>query len=169
MGLPKENIKIQVVALSVLTTVLVNLIFYRQSIPISLLKKEGPSVPSPSPALPALPSVVPASQNEIILKELNSLRQDMVSSLNEIKNNQDKSQPLPTVDPNLVGGMVKIVSEQWEEVDVFEKALASSRIIGQLSFGNIYFYREKKDGWYQVELSLDKSGYVQSQFLKEFP
>ena len=93
----------------------------------------------------------------------------MVSSLNEIKNNQDKSQPLPTVDPNLVGGMVKIVSEQWEKVDVFEKALASSRIIGQLSFGNIYFYREKKDGWYQVELSLDKSGYVQSQFLKEFP
>ncbi|HCU55594.1 hypothetical protein A2574_02535 [Candidatus Shapirobacteria bacterium RIFOXYD1_FULL_38_32] len=161
-----ELSKLQTIALVVLTTILTDkfLIDHNQPLPPSTNITPPPSeliTPTPLNA---------NSQTEIILRELINLRKDMASSLNNPNTSANSNgSPTPTLSSSLLGGMVKINSPQWQKIDVYEKPLASSKIINNIFYDTIYFYRLKQDGWYQLDLDGNQLGWVQSQFLKEFP
>lgn len=63
--------------------------------------------------------------------------------------------------------MLEIADSKWQTIDVFEKPLASSKVISQANYGTIYFYESSQAGWYQIHLDLDTLGWIQSQFVKE--
>ncbi len=55
----------------------------------------------------------------------------------------------------------------WNSVDAFEKPQASSKIIGQISASQSYQILADQNNWYQLGLSANLSGWVQSQFIDE--
>lgn len=67
--------------------------------------------------------------------------------------------PTPTRQAKLKSG--------WKTVDAFEKPQASSKIIGQISEKLSYQILANQDNWYQLGLSANLSGWVQSQFIDE--
>ena len=93
----------------------------------------------------------------------------MNTTLNNIQTKTTTQDVGPTLTSSLIGGMVKISSPQWKRVDVYEKASTSSKIINSIAYDAIYFYTTKNDSWYQLNLDGGQSGWVQSQFLKEYP
>lgn len=170
---------VQIIAVSVLTTILTDkFLITRPTVvePVPAVLSEtdatkgaeptmgagetGPVTEEPTPA-------VQGSQNEIILKEIQNLRKDMVSTLNEMKTKEQAT--VPTLNPSLIGGMVKVSSPQWKYVDVFEKPLNGSKIISSLTYDTVYFYSQKVNGWYQLSLDGNVTGWTQEQYLKEFP
>lgn len=156
--------KLQIIALVVLTTILTDkfIINHSQitSVPSVLPNPTSISI-SPVPTIGT--TVAPnTSQNELILKEIQNLRKDMNSTLTNLQTQTSST-------PSLIGGMVKISSPQWKRVDVFEKPIASSKIVNSIVYDTIYFYSTKSDGWYQLSLDNGQSGFVQSTFLKDFP
>lgn len=166
-----ELTKIQTIALVVLTTILTDKFLINHNPSVTLSNTPTPTSVN-SPMLPA-ETTTPAttdSQTEIILRELINLRKDMAASLQQsTKQSNDNSAPAPTLTTSLLGGMVKISSPQWKKIDVYEKALASSKIINSITYDTIYFYRQKQNDWYQLDLDGGQLGWVQAQFLKEFP
>jgi hypothetical protein len=160
--------KIQIIGLCIITTILTDKFLIDHPSPPSVITPANtptPTIPIPTPSVSAV-----NSQNEIILRELLNLRKDMTASLNELKKQPPgNDSPAPTLNASLIGGMVKISSSQYPRLDVFEKPKSSTKIIGSLIYDTIYFYRQKTDGWYQLDLDGGQTGWVQSQFLKEFP
>jgi len=55
----------------------------------------------------------------------------------------------------------------WKSADVFEKALASSKIIGQLNSNSNYLLVSKENTWFQIKLLDGQNGWVQSVFVDE--
>jgi hypothetical protein len=169
-----ELSKLQIIALVILTTILTDKFLINHS--------QAPSVSniSPTPSLSQIQSLTPApvssssatsTQTEIILRELINLRKDLAASLEQSAKEQatTNTAPDPTLSASLLNGMVKINSSQWEKLDVYEKPLTSSKIINSIVYDTIYFYAQKQNGWYQLNLDGGQLGWVQSQFLKEFP
>jgi len=162
-----ELSKLQTVALVVLTTILTDKFLINHSYNNSNVSNQA--IVSPTPQISSTPNVqvspsVSASQNEVILKELQALNQKINNTPVPTK------EPIPTTTNSpLIGGMVKINSPQWTRLDVFEKASASSKIINSIVYDTIYFYASKSNGWYQLNLDGGQIGWVQAQFLKEYP
>ncbi|MFA7301588.1 MAG: SH3 domain-containing protein [Candidatus Shapirobacteria bacterium] len=154
--------KLQIIALVVLTTILTDKFLINHNLPVAtlpIIEKTISNTPIPTMVNVGTTISSNTSQNELILKEIQNLRKDIVAV----------REASTTVSPSLIGGMVKISSPQWKRVDVFEKPLASSKIVNSIVYDTIYFYSTKSDGWYQLSLDNGASGYVQSTFLKEFP
>ena len=163
-----ELSKLQVIALSVLTTVLTDR--FLTSRPPAATSQTPPTI-SPTPTAQVISNITPInSQNEIILREIINLRKDMTTTLDNLKNNNTNSaNPVPTLSTSALGGMVKISSPQWKRVEVYEKPIASSKVVNNLVYDSIYFYRQKQNSWYQLDLDGGQIGWVQSQFLTEYP
>jgi hypothetical protein len=162
--------KLQIIALVVLTTILTDKFLINHSYPVSSISNSITPTPIVTIAPMATSSAtVSSSQNELILKEIQNLRSDMNSTLNTIQTKNISSEAVPTLSSSLIGGMVKIASSQWKRVDVYEKPNTSSKIISSISYDTIYFYGQKTDGWYQLNLDGGLTGWTQSQFLKEYP
>lgn len=165
-----EMSKLQTIALVVLTTIITDkfLISHPSTaiVPVTTqndISTSSPtSIPVVSTPVPSPSSPPPNTQNELILKELQNLRKDLTSKTAS----GDTGSSLSTT---LIGGMVKISSPQWKRVDVYEKSTNTSKIINTISYDTIYFYTQKISGWYQLNLDGGQSGWVQSQFLKEYP
>lgn len=165
--------KLQIVALVVLTTIFTDKFLinhnYNNS-PITVISTPTPTLSqSPENTTPNV-SIVPTQpvyQNELILKELQNLRKEIVAVRNPVPTTTVMA--VSTLTPSLIGGMVKINSSQWKKVDVFERASASSKIINSIYYDVIYFYTSKTSSWYQLNLDGGQVGWVQSQFLKEYP
>ncbi|MFA6008190.1 MAG: SH3 domain-containing protein [Candidatus Shapirobacteria bacterium] len=166
-----ELSKLQIIALCVLTTIFTDKFLINHNYPIAT------SIPisSPTPIISQVQSLISTpsatnTQTEIILQELINIRKD-IASVNSQSNKvaTDSSSPAPTLTTSLLGGMVKISSPEWKRLDVYEKPLTSSKIINSLVYDTIYFYRQKQNDWYQLDLDGGQLGWVQSQFLKEFP
>lgn len=80
--------------------------------------------------------------------------------------------PTPTSGPPKVA-YIKIKSDQWQKVDVFEKSSASSKIVGQAVYGKIYPVMKTEGLFYLINLSSSSSpssikGWIHRQFIKEF-
>lgn len=171
-----ELTKLQIIALVVLTTIFTDkfLINHTPSTPV-IVKTTTPIVTQmPTPVISKFEATPSASSNnvqtEIILRELINLRKDMAATFKETtKQASESDSPIPTLTESLLGGMVKINSPQWKRVDVYEKPLTSSKIINSIVYDTIYFYRQKQNDWYQLDLDGGQLGWVQSQFLKNFP
>jgi hypothetical protein len=170
-----EMSKLQTIALVVLTTIFTDkyIIDHKQPTLVQNPVVQSTTLsPSPTPQIsqPIVPTTPPSNtQNELILKELQNLRKDMNTTLNNVGTKTTNQDPLPTLNPSLIGGMVKINSAQWKRIDVYERSSTSSKVINTISYDVIYFYSQKIDGWYQLNLDGGQNGWVQSQFLKEYP
>ncbi len=159
---------IQIIALCIVTTILTDKFLINHD---SGSSKNPPETPPETLTTPA-PTTPPSnSQNEIILRELINLRKDMTATLNDLKKTQTTTGggAIPTLSSSLLGGMVKINSSQYKTLDVFEKPQASSKIVNTLTYDTIYFYRQKQGDWYQIDFDTGQLGWVQAQYLKEFP
>jgi hypothetical protein len=170
-----ELSKLQIIALCVLTTIITDkfLIYHA---PEPTLKKTTAAIVTQMPTITiATSSSIQNSnssnnQTEIILRELVNLRKDMAATFKEsTKLASDSTNPVPTLTETLLSGMVKINSPQWKRLDVYEKPQTSSRIINSIVYDTIYFYRQKQNDWYQLDLDGGQLGWVQAQFLKDFP
>jgi hypothetical protein len=165
-----EMSKLQTVALVVLTTIITDKFLISHPVPaVAPVTTPNIVTASPLPSTPTTSSPAPSpssppsnTQNELILKELQNLRKDLASKTAS----GDTGSSLSTT---LIGGMVKISSPQWKRVDVYEKSSNTSKIINTISYDTIYFYTQKITGWYQLNLDGGQNGWVQSQFLKEYP
>lgn len=171
-----ELSKLQTIALVVLTTILTDKFLINHN-PTPILPTSNNL---PTPTLTQIQTITPAAistssatntQTEIILRELINLRKDLAASLEQSNKQQaiTNTTPAPTLSATLLGGMVKINSSQWKKIDVYEKPLTSSKIINSIVYDTIYFYTQKQNGWYQLNLDGGQLGWVQAQFLKEFP
>lgn len=147
-----EFSKLQTIALVILVTILTDKFLINHN-----YNKPAVASVTPTPTIQISPIPTGVSQNEIILKEIQNLRKDMVAA----------KQAIPTSGSSLINGMVQISSEQWSKIDVYEKALTSSKIIASIKYGTIYFYHQKTDGWYEIYLDDGQSGWARSQFLEE--
>ena len=147
-----EFSKLQTIALVILTTILTDKFIVNHNYNNPTVAK-----PTPTPTIEISPIPTGVSQNEIILKEIQNLRKDMVTA----------KQAIPTSGSSLISGMVQINSEQWSKIDVYEKAVSSSKIKGSIKYGTIYFYHQKTNDWYEIYLDDGQSGWVRAQFLEE--
>jgi len=166
-----EMSKLQIIALCVLTTILTDKFLITHPLVTTLPSSNNLPTPTISQNLPLVStSSATNTQTEIILQELINIRKDIASVNNQSNKVATISgSPAPTLTTSLLGGMVKISSPQWKRLDVYEKPLLSSKIINSLVYDTIYFYRQKQNDWYQLDLDGGQLGWVQSQFLKEFP
>ena len=167
-----EFSNLQTIALVVLTTILTDKYLIDHTYVVPPVETTTQNIITPTPVVSILPSpqLTPIATNpkdEIILKEIQNLRKEIAV----------KSTPIPTntiistLSPNLppIGGMVKINSSQWTRLDVYEKPMSSSKVINSIVYGSIYFYTTKSNGWYQLNLDGGQTGWVQAQFLQEYP
>jgi len=129
------------------------------------------------------------SGDEDVLEELADLRKelleyqaqqqgrDQILGLASLNTTVDKAisvlggeldEDLPTGTREEKVTMLEIKTD-WTEVDVFAEAKASSRVIGEVGGGKIYFYDLKKSGWYRIDLDDEakQQGWVQAQFIEE--
>ena len=170
-----ELSKLQIIALCVLTTIITDKFLINHTPQSTTKKTIAPIVTQMPTPVSASNSAVQNSnstnnQTEIILRELVNLRKDMAATFKEsTKLASDSTNPVPTLTETLLSGMVKINSPQWKRLDVYEKPLTSSRIINSIVYDTIYFYRQKQNDWYQLDLDGGQLGWVQAQFLKDFP
>lgn len=59
------------------------------------------------------------------------------------------------------------LKSNWNNVDVYETAKPSSRIIGQIGNGKDYPIITKQQDWYQIKIDTLTNAWVQSQFVYE--
>lgn len=157
-----ELSKLQIIALVILTTILTDKFLINHNYPTPTVSQIE---------VPIATSSATNTQTEIILRELINLRKDMATSLEQSAKQQNNTNTTPaaTLSTSLLAGMVKINSPQWNKIDVYEKPLTSSKIINSIIYDTIYFFTQKQNNWYQLNLDSGQLGWVQAQFLKEFP
>ena len=64
-------------------------------------------------------------------------------------------------------GSITITDSKWSVIDVFQDTVSSSKIIGQIEYGEIYPFFESQGNWYRIELPSGQDGWVSASFVKE--
>ena len=64
-------------------------------------------------------------------------------------------------------GNITIADDKWDVIDVFQDTVSSSKIIGQIEYGEVYPFFESRGSWYRIELSGGQDGWVSASFVKE--
>ena len=64
-------------------------------------------------------------------------------------------------------GEITITDSKWSVIDVFQDTVSSSKIIGQIEYGETYPFFESQGNWYQIELPDGQVGWVSANFVKE--
>lgn len=110
-----------------------------------------------------------SDDHQTLLKKISQLDQEIINLKIHFytKAPIEISQTTPTPYTSTSLPMLEIADSKWQTIDVFEKPLASSKVISQANYGTIYFYESSQAGWYQIHLDLDTLGWIQSQFVKE--
>lgn len=112
-----------------------------------------------------------------LVQEVGKMKEDIREIKDELANREDvlglldnTSQLSPTPTKTLSAGIsfVTISSNTWQTVDVFAEKNSSSKIVGQAVYGSSYPYTKKEGGYYYIELSQNVSGWIHSQFVKEY-
>lgn len=101
-------------------------------------------------------------RDQILGLATNSSVDEAISSLDKQLSNPSSAETLP-----IAQGIVKLLENSWEKVDVFEEARASSKIIGEAVTDKLYFIYDSKPNWYKIEITDDQFGWIQSQFVME--
>ncbi len=109
-----------------------------------------------------------SSDYQIVLRKIALLEQEVASLKDQLKASTQTNQVTTNSQTDSLN-MLEIADPTYKQIDVFDKPLASSKIIGQADYGIIYFYTTKQSGWYQINLDSYLTGWVQSQFIKELP
>ncbi|MEN8252778.1 MAG: SH3 domain-containing protein [Patescibacteria group bacterium] len=61
------------------------------------------------------------------------------------------------------------VSSNLEEVEVLAQAQEGAEKIGVLPANSLYFYLQKQDSWYQIEIDNNITGWINDKFVIKFP
>ena len=64
-------------------------------------------------------------------------------------------------------GNITITDNKWSVIDVFQDTVSSSKIIGQIEYGEAYPFFESRGSWYRIELPGGQDGWVSASFVKE--
>ena len=64
-------------------------------------------------------------------------------------------------------GKITITDNKWSTIDVFQDTVSSSKIIGQIEYGETYPFFESRGNWYRIELPSGQDGWVSASFVKE--
>jgi len=64
-------------------------------------------------------------------------------------------------------GNITITDSKWDVIDVFQDTVSSSKIIGQIKYGETYPFFESRGSWYQIELPDGQDGWMSANFVKE--
>lgn len=64
-------------------------------------------------------------------------------------------------------GNITIANDKWDAIDVFQDTVSSSKIIGQIEYGEAYPFFESQGNWYRIELPSGQDGWVSASFVKE--
>ena len=64
-------------------------------------------------------------------------------------------------------GNITITDGKWNTIDVFQETVSSSKIIGQIEYGETYPFFESQGNWYRIELPGGQDGWVSANFVKE--
>lgn len=64
-------------------------------------------------------------------------------------------------------GNITITDNRWNTIDVFQDTVSSSKIIGQIEYGETYPFFESRGNWYRIELPSGQDGWVSASFVKE--
>lgn len=59
------------------------------------------------------------------------------------------------------------VKSQWDKVDVYESSKLNSKVVGQATSGQNLPVITSNNGWYQVTLKENLSGWIQNTFVNE--
>lgn len=114
-----------------------------------------------------------SSQDEQVLGEIDDIRDE----LNSLKDEQSTPDTLGLednyglYDSDISGdtptGYLTISDNKWGSVDIFEDSLSSSKIVGQMEYGETYPFFESRGSWYLVKLPDGTEGWVTTTFVKE--
>lgn len=105
------------------------------------------------------------SEVEDIKDELEALRSDKMTSSVTLGLTTDDMDNYADLGNSI--GNVTISDSKWSEVDVFQDTVSSSKIIGQIEYGETYPFYESRGSWYQIELPSGQNGWVSANFVKE--
>lgn len=128
---------------------------------IDELKTEVEQLASQSPESEQLLSEV----REDIKDELEALRGDKMTSGTTLGLTSDDTDNYAYLG-NLIGN-ITIADSKWSKIDVFQDTVSSSKIVGQIEYGEKYPFFESKGSWYQIELPSGQNGWVSASFVKE--
>lgn len=115
-----------------------------------------------------------SSQDEELLSEL----EDIKDELSNLKDDQltegtlgltDEYEPYTSksVSSNTSRGYLTISDNRWSLVDIFEDSLSSSKIVGQMEYGEKYPFFESRGSWYLIRLPDGTEGWITASFVKE--
>lgn len=118
-------------------------------------------------------SALTSLQDEIIRyrAEQNLTTPDGSDSASSLSNTLDEA--LATLTDQTVispyAPLVKVVKlkPDWKNVDVYQQAKASSKVLGTATTNQSYLVTDEQSGWYQIRLDQVTSGWLQSQFVYE--
>lgn len=98
-----------------------------------------------------------AKQNNKALSQMRQLREETAESpVNE--------QPAKIASTS---GYLTLKSSRWQSIDVLADKIASSKVVGQAVFGEIYELLKKEQDYYFIVLPKNVQGYIHEQFVKE--
>ena len=127
---------------------------------IGELKTEVEQLASQSPESNQL-----LSEIEDIKDELEALRDEKTTSEATLGLTSNDTYNLS--DSGELIGNITIADSKWSTIDVFQDTVSSSRIIGQIEYGESYPFFESRGDWYQIELPGGQEGWVSASFVKE--
>ncbi len=64
-------------------------------------------------------------------------------------------------------GNITISDSRWSVIDVFQDTVPSSKIIGQIEYGEAYPFYESRGSWYRIELPNGQDGWVSAGLVNE--
>jgi hypothetical protein len=113
-----------------------------------------------------------SSESEQLLSEVEEIKDDIEA----LRNEQAASGATlgltsnDTFDYSDLGnsiGNITITDSRWSTIDVFQDTVSSSKIIGQIEYGETYPFFESQGNWYRIELPSGQNGWVTASFVNE--
>lgn len=122
-------------------------------------------------------STQPNSPTFTVIQEIGAMKEEIARLKDQVNNKEDIlglldnypiASPTPTISTQSAVHFVSIINSKWQSVDVFQDKNSSSKIVGQAVYNKSYLYTKKESGYYYINLSDSVSGWIHSQFVKEY-
>jgi hypothetical protein len=105
------------------------------------------------------------SEVEDIKDDIEALRDEQAASRATLGFSSDDSYSYSDLGDPM--GSITITDSKWSVIDVFQDTISSSKIIGQIEYGETYSFFESRGSWYRIELPSGQDGWVSANFVKE--
>ncbi len=112
-----------------------------------------------------------------LVQEVGRLKAEVTKLKDQVEEQDDilglaKTASYPTVSltpsKSVNINFVTITDRKWQNIEVYQDKNSSSKIIGQAVYGKYYPFTKKEAGFYFIDLNENVSGWILSQFVKEY-